>query len=207
MTATASTFISLVIGVAIAALLSSRRIPGADLIDTIATAPLVLPPTVLGYYVLTAIGRRSVIGHALESLTGHAIVFTMTGVILASVIGGLPIVIRTSRAAFESVDRDFIDAARVLGAGPVRTLMSVRIPMAARGIAAAAILAFARSIGDFGLTLMIAGNIPGETRTASLAIYDALQSGDETAAAQYAMILTALSISILYGATKLTRQR
>jgi molybdate transport system permease protein len=187
-----------------AALLARARLPGKNLLDALVTAPLVLPPTVLGYYMLVAIGRRSVIGHAYEQLTGSTIVFTRTGAVCAATIGAFPIVVKFGRAALEGVDPIFIRVARTLGATPTRTFFTVHLPLASRGVIAAIMLAFARSLGDFGVTLMVAGDIPGETQTASLAIYDAIQARREAEATGMVLILSAVAISILYLVNRLT---
>lgn len=203
--ATAGTAIAIVVGVGVALLLATKRFPGRDLLDVLLTAPMVLPPTVLGYYVLVALGRRSAIGEAFESLTGHSIVFTKTGAIVAAGIGAFPLVVKSARAALEGVDRTLLLAARTLGAGPVRAFFSVHLPLAARGMIAGAMLAFARALGDFGVTLMVAGDIPGETQTASLAIYDALQARRDHDAIAMVVLLTAVAIGLLYGVNKLGR--
>ena len=199
--------VAAVLGIAIAAFLTRERLPGRELLDALVTAPTVLPPTVLGYYLLVAIGRRSFIGHAFEQLTGSSIVFTKTGAICAATIGALPIVIKSGRAALEGVDVTLVRAARTLGASPLRAFFTVRLPLAARGIVAALMLAFARSLGDFGVTLMVAGDIPGETQTASLAIYDAIQSHRETEALGMVLVLTAVAVGILYTVNRLTARR
>src|SRR5690242_15994069 len=121
-----------VVGVGLAALLAWRKMVGRDLIDAITTAPMVMPPTVLGYYVLTALGRSSAIGHAYEALTGSSIVFTRTGAVVAAALGSLPLVIKSARAALEGVDPTLVRAARTLGAGPLRAFFSVHLPLAAR---------------------------------------------------------------------------
>lgn len=202
--ATIATVISAALGTGLAVLLSMRRLPGRELLDVLVTAPMVLPPTVLGYYVLVAIGRRSAIGGAFEALTGSSIVFTKTGAVIAAVIGGLPLVVKSARAAIESVDQNLVRAARTLGAGALRAFFTVHLPLAAPGIIAGVMLAFARSLGDFGVTLMVAGDIPGETQTASLAIYDAIQANRERDALGMIAVLSAVAIGTLYAVNKLT---
>jgi molybdate transport system permease protein len=177
-----ATLFAAIVGVGIATLLANVRFRGRDLVDVLVTAPIVLPPTVLGYYLLVALGRRSAIGHAFEAVFGSSIVFTRTGAVVAATVGALPLVVKTGRAALEGVEPTLIRAARTLGAGATRAFFTVQLPLAARGIVAALMLAFARSLGDFGITLMVAGDIPGETQTASLAIYDAIQEHREGAA-------------------------
>jgi molybdate transport system permease protein len=205
--ATLATVVAAIVGLAVACLLANVRFVGRDVLDAVITAPLVLPPTVLGYYLLVALGRRSWIGHAFEWAFGSTIVFTRTGAVVAASVGALPLVVKGARAALEGVDRTLVRSARTLGAGPARAFFTVQLPLAARGIVAATMLAFARSLGDFGMTLMVAGDIPGETQTASLAIYDAIQEQRDHAALGMVVTLTAVGISILYGVIKLSGER
>jgi molybdate transport system permease protein len=204
--ATAGTVVAVLLGVAVAVPLATRRFWGRDVLDVLFTAPMVLPPTVLGYYVLVALGRRSAVGQAFEELTGAPIVFTKTGAVVAAGIGAFPLVVKNARAALEGVDRTLLQAARTLGAGPMRTLFAIHLPLAARGIVAASMLAFARALGDFGVTLMVAGDIPGETQTASLAIYDALQAQREADALAMVVVLTFVAVTLLYLVNKLGRR-
>ncbi|MDR7511091.1 MAG: molybdate ABC transporter permease subunit [Armatimonadota bacterium] len=204
--AVVATALAAVLGIGVAALLASRRFPGRDLLDVLVTAPMVLPPTVLGYYVLVVVGRRSGIGKAYEALFGSSIVFTQTGAVIAAMIGALPLVLKAARAALESVDPTLVKAARTLGAGPWRAFFAVKLPLAANGLVAGLMLGFARALGDFGVTLMVAGDIPGETQTASLAIYDAIQANQQGRAAGMIAVLTAVAIAVLYATNKLTRK-
>ncbi len=199
-----ATLLAALFGVGAAAVFANFRFPGRDVLDVLFTAPMVMPPTVLGYYLLVVLGRRSAIGHAYESLTGSSIVFTFTGAVVAATVGALPVVVKNVRAAFEETDPTLMFAARTLGATPLRAFASVQLPLASRGIAAALMLAFARAVGDFGVTLMIAGDIPGRTRTASLSIYNAIQAQRDEEAATMVIVLTALVLSLLYGVGKLT---
>jgi molybdate transport system permease protein len=202
----AGTLLALVVGVSIAGLLSTRRSLLRDLIDALVTAPLVVPPTVLGYYVLVVLGRNSPVGRAWESLTGTTIVFTVTGVVAAAFLGALPLIVKSSRAAMEEVDPRLIGAARTLGAGPLRVFLTVVLPLARSGVAGGATLGFARALGDFGVTLMVAGNISGVTRTASLSIYDAVMGGRDSDANGLAALMAALAIAALTIANRLTRR-
>ncbi|CAN5921513.1 molybdate ABC transporter permease subunit [soil metagenome] len=202
--ATLATVLAALVGIGVAALLANFRFPGRDVLDVLFTAPMVMPPTVLGYYVLVLLGRRSMIGHAFESLTGTSIVFTLTGAVIAATIGALPLVVKNVRAALEETDPTLILAARTLGATRLRAFFSVQLPLATRGIVAALMLAFARAVGDFGVTLMVAGDIPGKTRTASLAIYSAIQGQREQEATTMVVVLTFLVLSLLYAVGKLT---
>jgi molybdate transport system permease protein len=195
------------VGIAIAALLAHPRVPGRDLLDALATAPMVMPPTVLGYYVLVALGRGSAVGRAYEALTGSSIVFTRTGAVVAAALGSLPLVVKSARAALEAVDPTLVRAARTLGAGPVRAFFTIHLPLAARGVVAGIMLGFARALGDFGVTLMVAGDIPGETQTAALAIYDAIQAGREAEAVGMVALLTSITIFALYFVNRLLARR
>ncbi len=199
-----ATLIAGVLGVALAGLLTQRRFAGAELLDAVLNAPLVLPPTVLGYYLLVLLGRESALGRAYEAVTGSSIVFTVTGATLAAALSALPFVARSARAALQSLEPRFAEAAATLGAPPLRAFTRVSLPLASRGILAGVTLGFARSLGDFGVTLMVAGNIPGHTQTASLAIYDAIQAGRDTQAGALAAILTAIAILALYAINKLS---
>lgn len=202
-----ATVVAAVVGVALATLLATVRFPGRDVVDVLVTAPMVLPPTVLGYYVLVAIGRRSAIGAAFESLTGSSIVFTKTGAVVAATISALPLIVKSARAALEAVDPTLVSAARTLGAGRTRAFFTVHLPLAWGGVLAGLMLGFARALGDFGVTLMVAGNIPGETQTAALAIYDAIQANRETQAAGMIAVLTAVAVGTLYAVSKLGTRR
>lgn len=201
--ATAATLIAAVVGVGLGALLAARRFPGRDLVDVLVTAPMVLPPTVLGYYLLVVLGRRGAIGRVYEAIAGQPIVFTRAGAVVAATVGALPIVVKSSRAALEAVDPTLVAAARTLGAGPLRAFSTVALPLAGRGVVAALMLAFARSLGDFGVTLMVAGDLPGRTQTAALAIYDAIQGGRESDALGLVLVLSAVAIGALYAVNKL----
>jgi molybdate transport system permease protein len=194
------------LGIALAGVLVQRRFPGAQLLDAVLNAPLVLPPTVLGYYLLVLLGRESALGRAYEAVTGSSIVFTRTGATCAAALAALPFVARSAKAALESVDPRFAEAAATLGAPPLRTFQRVLLPLASRGIWAGLTLGFARSLGDFGVTLMVAGNIPERTQTASLAIYDAIQAGRDAQAGGLAAILTTLAVVALYAINKLSRK-
>jgi molybdate transport system permease protein len=198
-----ATALVVLIGVALGWLLARRRFFGRELLDAVVTLPLVLPPTVLGYYLLVLLGRSSVIGRVIESVTGQPLVFTWRGAVVAAAVGALPLVVKTSRAAIATVDCDLEDAARTLGQSEWRVFWRVTLPLASRGIIAAAMLAFARALGDFGATLMVAGNIPGRTQTAAIAIYDATQSGHDDYALTLVLILSAVALALVYATNKL----
>jgi molybdate transport system permease protein len=199
-----ATLAATLLGVAVAAALAGERSRLRDLVDVAITAPLVLPPTVLGYYLLVALGRDAALGQAVEAVTGQPIVFTRLGAVVAATVGAVPFVVKSARAALESVDARLVQAAHTLGAGRLRAFATVHLPLAAPGVAAGAMLAFARSLGDFGMTLMVAGNIPGETQTAAIAIYDAIQAQRDDQARLLALTLGAIAIVILYLANAAT---
>ncbi len=202
-----ATLLSLLLGVWLAWLLVNRNFAGKDILDALATLPLALPPTVLGYYLLVAIGRSSWIGRAWEAVTGTPLVFTWRAAVIASTLHAIPLLIKSSRAALESVDRACERAGRSLGASEWRIFWRVSLPLARRPIAAAAALAFARSMGDFGATLMIAGDIPGRTQTASIAIFDAVESGNTTLANTLVLVISVVTAAIVFLANRLERRR
>ena len=202
-----ATLLSLLLGVWLAWLLVNRNFAGKDILDAIATLPLALPPTVLGYYLLVAIGRSSWIGRAWEAATGTPLVFTWRAAVIASTLHAIPLLIKSSRAALESVDRACERAGRSLGASEWRIFWRVSLPLARRPIAAAAALAFARSMGDFGATLMIAGDIPGRTQTASIAIFDAVESGNTGLANTLVLVISVVTAAIVFLANRLERRR
>lgn len=199
--------IAAAIGVVVAALLANYRFPGRNMVDVLFTAPMVMPPTVLGYYVLVALGTHSVLGKAYGAVTGSQIVFTKAGAIVAAVIGALPLVVKTVRTAIEEVDPTLVLAARTLGATRIRAFITIQLPLSYRGLVAALMLAFARSLGDFGVTLMVAGDIPGVTKTAALAIYDAIIGHRESDALMMIGVLTITVSVILYAVNKLTEKK
>jgi len=176
-----ATVINLVLGVVVAFGLSRWRSPAREMVDSVLTLPLVLPPTVLGYYLLVLLGRHGMLGRWLDGMGIH-LVFTWQGAVIAATLVAFPLVQKAARAAFEAVDPQFEDAARVLGLREAAVFFRVSLPLAARGITAGALLAFARALGEFGATLMIAGNLPGRTQTLSVAIYAAVQAGDDRTA-------------------------
>lgn len=200
-------FASLLAGsLALGVIALTHKRKGATLVDAVLTAPLVLPPTVLGYYLLTLLGRRSPLGIAFESITGTSFVFTRTGAVIAASVTAFPLILQTARAAIDAVDATLLDAARTLGATRLQALKRVAFPLASRGLAAGLLLGFARAIGDFGVTLMVAGNIPGETQTASLALYDAMSAGRDDEAFRLALVLTGLAVVLIAGVQWLGRR-
>jgi molybdate transport system permease protein len=192
-----STLISLLLGLWIAWLLSNRRFRGQEVLEASVTLPLVLPPTVLGYYLLVLLGRQSPLGHFYEWVFGHPLVFTWQAAVVAAIFHSAPLLILSTRAAFDTVDRRYLQAARTLGASEWRVFFRIMLPLAKRGILAAAALAFARALGDFGVTIMIAGNIPGRTQTVAVAIYDAVEAGNGALARILVLIISAVALGIL----------
>lgn len=201
--AVVSTVIALVAGLWIAYILANREFRGKEVLDAVVALPLVLPPTVLGYYLLVVIGRASPFGKIWESIFGSPLVFTWKAAVVAALLHSLPLLIKSARAAFESVDRRYERAARTLGASELRLFWKVTLPLARRSIFAAAALAFARSLGDFGVTLMVAGNIPDRTQTIAVAIYDAVEAGDGMVARTLVLVISAVALAILTLANRL----
>jgi molybdate transport system permease protein len=199
-----STALALVIGLWLAWTLANRTFRGKEVLDAAVTLPLVLPPTVLGYYLLVLLGRTSPIGELYQFLFGGPLVFTWQAAVVASLFHSTPLLVKSARAAFESVDRSYERAARNLGATELRLFWRVTLPLVRRSILAATALAFARSLGDFGVTLMIAGNIPGRTQTVSIAIYDAVEGDNGAAARVMVLIVSAIALGILTLANRLT---
>lgn len=198
-----ATLISLALGLWIAYLLANRRFRGKELLDAVVTLPLVLPPTVLGYYLLVVLGRTSPLGHVYEWAFGGPLVFTWQAAVVASTLHAIPLLVKSARAAFETVDRSYEKAARNLGASDWRVFWRVTLPLSRRAVIAATVLAFARALGDFGATLMIAGDIPGKTQTAAIAIYDAVEGGDTLVARVLVLALSAVAMAIVYAANRL----
>ncbi|MBI5605813.1 MAG: molybdate ABC transporter permease subunit [Deltaproteobacteria bacterium] len=202
---TATCFIIL-IGIPIAYFLARKDFKGKELVDVLFTLPLVLPPTVTGYYLIILFGRRGVLGSILYEWTGWSLMFTWYAATLASFVVALPLMIKTSRAAMESVDRNLINASYTLGHSEWETVVRVVIPLARKGIIAGTVLSFARAIGEFGATLMIAGNIPGKTNTLPLSIYTLAGSGEWSQANILVLFLTGLSGFFLYLANRYSRK-
>ncbi len=196
--------ILLVIALPLAYWLTFSRWRGAFVVESIVALPLVLPPTVLGYYLLVVLGRNSPVGQAYEWLFGAPLVFSWQAAVVAALFHSTPLLVKSARAAFESVDRSYERAARNLGASELRLFWRVTLPLARRSILAAGALAFARSLGDFGVTLMIAGNIPGRTQTVAIAIYDAVEAGNGAAARVLVIIVSVIALVILSVANRLT---
>ncbi len=181
-----ATVLSVALGLPISLLLARARLPGRPLWEGVASLPLVLPPTVLGYAILVALGRRSAPGRWYEHLTGHPLVFSWQGAVVATCVASLPLFIGSARVALAAVDPDVVGAARADGADGWTVFRRILLPLARPGLVAGATLAFARALGDFGATLMVAGDTPGQTQTMPLALYDAVLSSDTHTAALFA---------------------
>jgi len=210
--ATIAMIISVVVGTALAVVLAWKRLPLPDLFHALVSTPLVLPPTVLGYYLLVSLGPHSLVGRAWHALFGADIAFTFTGAVVAATVGSLPLVIGAVRVGLDAIDPNLIAAARTLGAKPMRVLATVTLPLASPGIIAGAMLGFARALGDYGMTQMIASErfngLFGiqNTSPASIFVYDELVAMREDAARNMAIATTALGIAMLFLANRLTRR-
>lgn len=187
----------LAIGLPIAYWLAFTRWRGKFVLEAVVALPLVLPPTVLGFYALIALGPRGPLGRVWESLFGHALAFTFAGLVIASIFYSFPFAVQPLVAAFESLDRRLLDASAVLGAGRARTFLRVIVPLAWPGIVTAVVLSFAHTLGEFGVVLMVGGNLPGITRTVSIDIYDRVQALDYPAARAMSLVLLAVSFAVL----------
>ncbi len=201
--ATLATLISAMVGLPLAWWLAHGKFRGKGLLDALVTLPLVLPPTVLGYYLLIVIGRNSAFGSLYESATGGPLVFTWQGAVVAAILHSLPLLVKSARAALEAVDHTYEKAARSLGAPEWKVFWQVSLPLARLPVMAAITLAFARALGDFGVTLMVAGNIPGRTQTVAVAIYDAVEAGDGETARTLVLAVSALALVIVWVAERL----
>ncbi|MFW5792140.1 MAG: molybdate ABC transporter permease subunit [Desulfohalobiaceae bacterium] len=195
------------LGVIAAYVLSRWTFPGRDWCDAVLTLPLVLPPTVLGYYLLVLIGRRGVLGEWLLETFGITLMFTWQGAVVAASVVSFPLVFKSARAALEGVDHTLEQAARTLGQSEWAVFRRVTLPLAMRGILAGTMLAFARAMGEFGATLMVAGNLPGRTQTLSLAVYSAVQAGNDRLANTLVVVISLLCILILVVTSKLVKPK
>jgi len=201
--AAVATFFIIIVGITVAYFLARRNFRGKELLDVLFTLPLVLPPTVTGYYLIILFGRNGFIGKQIYVWTGWSIMFTWYAAVLASFVVALPLMIKITRAAIESVDINLINASFTLGHSEFETALRVILPIAKRGIMAGAVLSFARALGEFGATLMVAGNITGKTDTVPLAIYSLASSGEWSRANLMVIFFTVLSGLFLYIANKL----
>ncbi len=203
--ASLATLFVLTIGTFVAYVLSHKSFRGKNFLDSLITLPLVLPPTVLGYYLLVLVGRSSPLGHLYENVFGQPLVFTWQAAVVAAFLHSAPIYIKAAHAVLDGVDYRYEWAAQSLGASEWRTFWRVTLPLARRGLSSLATLAFARSLGDFGVTIMVAGNIPGRTQTLSVAIYDAVESGNGRLARVLVLVVSLAALALLWPASYFTR--
>ncbi len=204
--ASAATFFIVLTGVGMAYLLAMKRFRGKEFLDILCTLPLVLPPTVTGYYLLVLLGRNGWVGRPVYEWTGWNILFTWYAAVVASFVVALPLMIITTRASIESVDKSLINASYTLGHSELETALKVTLPLAKRGIIAGTILSFARAMGEFGATLMVAGNIPGRTDTMPISIYAHASSGDWSKANGMVIFFSLVSGLLLYAAHHFSRK-
>jgi molybdate transport system permease protein len=202
-----ATALDLVFGLGLAYLLARRRFPGRELLDAVLTLPMVMPPTVLGYYLLVIIGREGWIGSWLKQSFGINLIFTWHAAVIAAAVVAFPLVLKGARSAFEAVDQQLEQAARVLGVSSLGVFMRVSLPLAWRGVLGGTLLAFARSMGEFGATLMVAGSIPGKTQTLSIAVYEAVQAGQNDTANLLVIVTSITCVLVLVVANHLTPNR
>ncbi len=202
-----ATALNIVLGIAVGFFLARTRFFGRDLLDTLLTLPMVMPPTVLGYYLLVLVGRRSAFGSWLYDTFGINLIFTWQGAVIAATVVAFPLVFKPARAAFEAVDSELEQAARVLGVSELAIFFRITLPLAWRGILAGVLLAFARALGEFGATLMVAGSIPGKTQTLSIAVYEAVQAGKDDTANLLVIITSIVCVVVLLSASRLAPGR
>ena len=202
-----ATLLNLLLGTAAGFALARGRFPGRDLLDTVLTLPMVLPPTVLGYYLLVVFGRNGWLGQWLQEGLGINLIFTWQGAVLAAAVVTFPLVFKPARAAFEGVNPQLEQAARVLGLPESAVFLRVTLPLAWRGLLAGLLLAFARALGEFGATLMIAGSIPGQTQTLSIAVYEAVQAGNDTLANQLVVLVSVVCMIMLWSTARLAKPK
>lgn len=197
--AIASVLIVSCLSIPVAGHMVKREFPGKDVVESIITLPLVLPPSVIGFMLLYVFGKNGPLGKLLESVFHIRVVFTLWGAIIAAVVVSFPLMYQSVKAAIESVDPNLEKAARTLGAGEFKVFLTITIPLAWNGVIAGFVLAFARSLGEFGATLMIAGNIPGKTQTMPIAIYFYSEAGMTQEATILVLIMTVFSFLVIYG--------
>jgi len=195
--ASVTTAILIVVAVPLAALLVLGRSRWLTAIETLTALPLVLPPTVLGFFLLVLLGPRTAFGRGIVALVGHPLAFSFSGLVVGSVIYSFPFAVQPLAAGFGAIDPALLDAARLLGAGPARIVLSILAPLARRSLLAAAVLSFLHTVGEFGVVLMLGGDIPGSTRTLSIALYDQVENFDYAAATRTAALLLAMSAAAL----------
>jgi molybdate transport system permease protein len=200
-----ATVLSLLVGLPIAWLLSRPTLPGRDILTVLILLPMVLPPTVLGYYLLVTIGQGGMVGQLAEALGIGRLVFTRKAAVIAAFVASVPFMIRAAQAGFEQVDRRLEEAARTLGRSEWAVWFTITLPLAWRGVLAGTALTFARAVGEFGATVMVTGSVPGRTRTGSIAIYDHVQAGRMDEANLLALALTFFTAAVLFLITRIGR--
>lgn len=197
----------LVTGTLAARAMTRRHFPGRDVVDGLLVLPLVLPPVVTGFLLLMLLGRNGPVGRFLDAALGIHLLFTVHAAVIAAIVVAFPLMYQSAKAAFAAVDGRLEDAARTLGAGEARVFLTVTLPLSWPGIVAGTVLSFARSLGEFGATVMVAGNIPGETTTVPLAIFFAADAGDLRTAGIYSLVISALSMALVVALNVWTRRR
>ncbi len=202
-----ATLLNLALGIGVGYLLARKRFVGRDLLDTVLTLPMVMPPTVLGYYLLVLLGRNGWLGKWLQDTWGINLIFSLQGAVIAATVVAFPLVFKPARAAFEAIDGQMEEAGRVLGVSEIGIFLRITLPLAWRGILAGVLLGFARALGEFGATLMVAGSIPGKTQTLSIAVYEAVQAGQDAVANTLVLITSLVCIVVLLGAGRLAPGR
>ena len=202
-----ATLLAGVAGIALGWWMARRRFAGHALVDSFLMLPMVLPPTVLGYYLIVVVGRNGVLGRYLDQWFGINLMFTWQGAVIAASIVSLPLIYKAARAAFEDADPRMVLAARTLGASELEVFLRISLPLAGRGVVAGLMLAFARAMGEFGATLMIAGNLPGKTQTLSIAVYDAVQAGNDVQALWLTLLISVVCMFVLVVSSRLLQAR
>lgn len=202
-----ATLIAGVSGIALGFWISRHRFFGSSLLDALLMLPMVLPPTVLGYYLIVLIGRNGALGQHLNAWFDINLMFTWQGAVIAASVVALPLIYKAARAAFEDVDLRYVQAARSMGASEFEIFLRVILPLATRGIAAGLMLTFARAMGEFGATLMIAGNLPGKTQTLSIAVYDAVQAGNDEQALWLTGLISVVCVTVLVMSSRLLQAK
>ena len=202
-----ATLLAGVAGIALGWWMARRRFAGHALVDSFLMLPMVLPPTVLGYYLIVVVGRNGVLGRYLDQWFGINLMFTWQGAVIAASIVSLPLIYKAARAAFEDADPRMVLAARTLGASELEIFLRISLPLAGRGVVAGLMLAFARAMGEFGATLMIAGNLPGKTQTLSIAVYDAVQAGNDAQALWLTLLISVVCMLVLVVSSRLLQAK
>lgn len=202
-----ATVLAGLVGIVLGWWMARRRFVGHALADSFLMLPMVLPPTVLGYYLIVVIGRNGVLGRYLDQWFGINLMFTWQGAVIAASIVSFPLIYKAARAAFEDADPRMALAARTLGATEMEIFLRISLPLAGRGVVAGMMLAFARAMGEFGATLMIAGNLPGKTQTLSIAVYDAVQAGNDAQALWLTLLISVVCMVVLVLSSRLLQAR